>query len=514
MDYQSIISKMNQYIQQSADWLVLWLEEELSKLCDHWWNECVIDRLSDSQRNYIIEKGCKKLSELDLSVILRIIDNNWYDIRNSVHLPMSRRECIKEIQGVRNNWAHCSGILPGKDVIIHDIEVMIKFWRQMEAPQTNIASLEAFKENIENDNIADISHQENADNGVNIEKPVTHAEIKEKDTIYLTGDPKTKGMVFSIQNVGNTVKYEVFVNGEIKPFYAGQIALVEEKISYNWIDIDTFQSRLSAYEINNPSADNLYSLHSAKIDFVPYQFRPALKMIKADEPRILIADSVGVGKTIEAGLIIKELEARNELDNVVVICPKPLVSERKWEQEMKKFDEDFTPLTGDILRQIISDTNRDAEWPARFNKVIIPYSILDGRTYEGGKRTFVGLKDLDPAPHFGLVIVDEAHHIRNGSMEKEKAYAYKCTKYFCDHADAVVMLTATPLQTGNDDLFTLLNLLRPDVVIDKDSFYLMSKPNEFISKASHIVRGASDGWQQKAIEALREITIEYSRKVG
>ena len=507
MDYQSIISKMNQYIQQSADWLVLWLEEELSKLCDHWWNECVIDRLSDSQRNYIIEKGCKKLSELDLSVILRIVDNNWYDIRNSVHLPMSRRECIKEIQGVRNNWAHCSGILPGKDVIIHDIEVMIKFWRQMEAPQTNIASLEAFKENIENDNIADISHQENADNGVNIEKPVTHAEIKEKDTIYLTGDPKTKGMVFSIQNVGNTVKYEVFVNGEIKPFYAGQIALVEEKISYNWIDIDTFQSRLSAYEINNPSADNLYSLHSAKIDFVPYQFRPALKMIKADEPRILIADSVGVGKTIEAGLIIKELEARNELDNVVVICPKPLVSERKWEQEMKKFDEDFTPLTGDILRQIISDTNRDAEWPARFNKVIIPYSILDGRTYEGGKRTFVGLKDLDPAPHFGLVIVDEAHHIRNGSMEKEKAYAYKCTKYFCDHADAVVMLTATPLQTGNDDLFTLLNLLRPDVVIDKDSFYLMSKPNEFISKASHLVRGASDGWQQKAIEALREITI-------
>lgn len=402
MAEQSIISKMNQYIQQSADWLVLWLEEKLSKVCDDWWNECVIDRLSDSQRKNVIEKGGKKLSELDLPVILRFADNNW---------------------------VHCSGILPGKDVIIHDIEAMIKFWGLMETSQTNIASLETFKENVGNGNIADISHPENADNSVNIEKSTCHAEIKEKDTVYLTGDPKTKGMVFSIQNVGNTVKYEVFVNGEIKPFYAGQIALVEEKISYDWIDIDTFQSRLSAYEINNPSAENLYSLHSAKIDFVPYQFRPALKMIKADEPHILIADSVGVGKTIEAGLIIKELEARSELDNVVVICPKPLVSERKWEQEMKKFDEDFTPLTGDILRQIISDTNRDAEWPARFNKIIIPYSILDGRTYEGSKKTFVGLKDLDPAPHFGLVIVDEAHHIRNGSLEKEKAYAYKCTKY-------------------------------------------------------------------------------------
>ena len=359
MAEQSIISKMNQYIQQSADWLVLWLEEKLSKVCDDWWNECVIDRLSDSQRKNVIEKGGKKLSELDLPVILRIADNNW---------------------------VYCSGILPGKDVIIYDIEAMIKFWGLMETSQTNIASLETFKENVGNGNIADISHPENADNSDNIEKSTCHAEIKEKDTVYLTGDPKTKGMVFSIQNVGNTVKYEVFVNGEIKPFYVGQIALVEEKISYDWIDIDTFQSRLSTYEINNPSAENLYSLHSAKIDFVPYQFRPALKMIKADEPHILIADSVGVGKTIEAGLIIKELEARSELDNVVVICPKPLVSERKWEQEMKKFDEDFTPLTGDILRQIISDTNRDAEWPARFNKIIIPYSILDGRTYEGSKK--------------------------------------------------------------------------------------------------------------------------------
>ena len=87
------------------------------------------------------------------------------------------------------------------------------------------------------------------------------------------------------------------------------------------------RSYLTAYQINNPSSQNLYSLNSARIDFVPYQFRPALKMIHADEPRILIADSVGVGKTIEAGLIIKELEARSDLERVLVICPKPLVAE-------------------------------------------------------------------------------------------------------------------------------------------------------------------------------------------
>ena len=73
----------------------------------------------------------------------------------------------------------------------------------------------------------------------------------------------------------------------------------------------------------------MYSLNSARIDFVPYQVRPALKLIKSDEPRILIADSVGVGKTIEAGLIIKELQARTDLENILVICPKPLVADCK-----------------------------------------------------------------------------------------------------------------------------------------------------------------------------------------
>ena len=140
---------------------------------------------------------------------------------------------------------------------------------------------------------------------------------------------------------------------------------------------------MTAYQINNPSGQNLYSLNSARIDFVPYQFRPALKIIHADEPRILIADSVGVGKTIEAGLIIKELAARQELEKILIICLRPLVAERKWELEMKRFDEDFIPLDGATLRQAISDTDRDGEWPQRYHKAIIPYSILDGRAYSG-----------------------------------------------------------------------------------------------------------------------------------
>jgi superfamily II DNA or RNA helicase len=185
-----------------------------------------------------------------------------------------------------------------------------------------------------------------------------------------------------------------------------------------------------------------------------------------------------------------------------------LVAERKWENEMKRFDEEFIPVDGATMRQIVSDTNRDGEWPARYNKIIIPYSIMDRRLYHGDDQKKIksfGLFELDPDTHFDLVIVDEAHHIRNGGDDKEKAFAYKCTKYFCDRADAVVMLTATPLQTKNDDLFTLLNILRPDVVTDKKTFEMMARPNEYISRTIRLIRTARDGWEQAAIDELHRV---------
>ena len=207
------------------------------------------------------------------------------------------------------------------------------------------------------------------------------------------------------------------------------------------------KSALTAYQINNPGSSNLYSLNSARIDFVPYQFRPALKLIKSDNPRLLIADDVGVGKTIEAGLILKEMEARGSIDSVLIICPRSLISERKWELEMKRFDENFTPMNGSELLECIAETDRDGEWPERYKKTIIPYSLFGEDMLVGTdsksnkKRKVKGLLQLNPSPHFDLVIVDEAHNIRNSST-----WAYQGVEFFIRNADAVVFLTATPLQ--------------------------------------------------------------------
>ncbi len=90
-------------------------------------------------------------------------------------------------------------------------------------------------------------------------------------------------------------------------------------------------------------------------------------------------------------------------------------------------------------------------------------------------------------------------------MEKEKAFHYKCVQYFCKHADAVVMLTATPVQTSDHDLYTLLNVLRPDMIVSPETFAEMSAPNAAITACARVLRGQNDHWQEIALQALLAI---------
>ena len=98
---------------------------------------------------------------------------------------------------------------------------------------------------------------------------------------------------------------------------------------------------------------------------------------------------------------------------------------------------------------------------------------------------------------FDLVIVDEAHHIRNA-----ETYLHQAVRYFCDNAQAAVFLTATPVQLGSKDLFTLLNVLRPDLVIDRTSFEQMAAPNGFINAAVGHCRAAGERWWAEARACL------------
>lgn len=208
-------------------------------------------------------------------------------------------------------------------------------------------------------------------------------ELGLMDKVRLVSDPLAVGIICNVVPMGSITRYDVFINGETRIFYTGQIVPFVDAPHEAVISPDELRCFITAYLINKPSSESLYSMNSGRIDFIPYQFRPVLKLMKSDEPRILIADSVGVGKTIEAGLIIKELEAQRQIDSILIICPKPLVAEEKWNKEMERFDEHFVSVDKQSLLRIMDQNNRDSQWPIHSRKLVIPYSIMDEQLYEG-----------------------------------------------------------------------------------------------------------------------------------
>ena len=502
MDTSYIISKMNTFMFRLSQQIGGWLEKKLPRITDDWWRDLVFNNLSPLQRETVLRNDIHEIKGLDLAALLRVVDRNWFVLTSTFFINYRERANIRTMQGIRNTWAHITPNDISKDKVIDDVNVIIALMQAFDAGMRDTRDMETFIFDVEEDKDIHVTPSKE-----HVKEPLEKAELTEEKTVssaqpegiaigsivVLVSDPSVIGAVIGVS--GN--KYSVLINGKVQSFYKEQIQLQNAKEEHKYLSLPRVRSALTAYQIHNPGSSNLYSLNSARIDFVPYQFRPALRMIKAESPRILVADDVGVGKTIEAGLILKELEARSSLSSVLVICPRPLVAERKWQLEMKRFDEDFTQLDGRMLAECISETDRDGEWPERHSKTIIPYSLFGEDSVMGRgsrsrrKRKEIGLSELDPLPHFDLVIVDEAHNIRNANT-----WAYRAVELFCRNADAVVFLTATPLQNSNNDLYTLLNLLRPDVIIDKDTFKTMSEPNAYINNLLRIVRNQEEGWQE------------------
>ena len=232
---------------------------------------------------------------------------------------------------------------------------------------------------------------------------------------------------------------------------------------------DELSISLTVTKLTNPLTDTIYSYLSSKTVFRPYQFRPVLRMLESPRQRLLIADEVGLGKTIEAGLIWTELEARDpHLRRVLIVCPAALVP--KWRAEMlNRFDRDVrmvdTPALKDLLELLETGDDRK------------PFLGVVSIERLRASKLLADLSALHP--RFDLVIVDEAHYLRNvGTLSHEMG------QLLSDWADALVFLSATPLNLGTDDLFNLVHLLAEDEFSDRAIFDLQLEPNRVLNRVA------------------------------
>lgn len=511
MNIAEVVAKMNVYLLNAADVCRKWLEPRLKSLePNDWWSMIVLPSLSELQQQKVNERGISTLQGLDLQAVLTVARKNIYSFRNIEFYTdyYGMKDSIRAMFEVRNDWAHPTPEEVTLTMTKTDLSRYIDFMERFGGDRVEINEAKEFRASVEMPNYGNpIRIQEPspcpADRpAAAVAKPAPAAKVLANPfelgvIVKKKSDPSQIGPIVGIQGSGENTEYQVWIGNSRETLYADQILLADASPERCNVTIDELKILLTAQQLCSPTNDQLYSLNAARVDFVPYQFRPALKMIHAERPRILVADSVGVGKTIEAGLILRELQARNDdFESVLIICPKPLVAEHKWRSEMKRFDENFTELDGALLREAINECDKDGEWPVALRKTILPYSLMTKELLTGKGRQ-KGLLDLEEPVHFDLVIIDEAHHIRHSNTG-----AYRVARYFTDNADAVVMLTATPVQTDDDDLYTLLNTLRPDVILDKKTFKEMQEPNAEINAAARLIRHQAENWRSEAAEHL------------
>ncbi|HKO44856.1 MAG TPA: SNF2-related protein [Pyrinomonadaceae bacterium] len=232
--------------------------------------------------------------------------------------------------------------------------------------------------------------------------------------------------------------------------------------------IDHFIFTLTQHRLKNPPARIARSFATARTLFYPHQFKPLLKFLDSPRKRLLIADDVGLGKTIEAGYILRELAAYESVERVLVVVPARLAP--KWKRELEtRFQEHFEIVKG---RDIIRQTER-----IRMGREVEPFHWII--SYESIRPEEVRLAIVETEFPIDVLIADEAHRMRNPETLQHKVGNALCQI----SADTAVFLSATPVQNKLEDLWHLFRLLSEEEFAEWPVFEEQIKANRSLLQA-------------------------------
>lgn len=188
------------------------------------------------------------------------------------------------------------------------------------------------------------------------------------------------------------------------------------------------------------------------VDPRPYQLVPLLMALRLETVRLLIADDVGIGKTVEAGLIAREMLDRGEIKRLAVLCPPQLCDQ--WQQELKqKFNIEAVVIRSGTVGKLERNLPSQASHIFSYYPHIIV--SLDYAKSETRRASF-----LTHCPDF--VIVDEAHTATDKQAVKQQQ-RYQLVKEIADKRDRhLLLLTATPHSGISESFLSLLGLLKPE----------------------------------------------------
>lgn len=303
----------------------------------------------------------------------------------------------------------------------------------------------------------------------------------------VVGDPRNRENIryFKISFNDGSVDYvaednlELLMNVDVRDPYA---VLESGKFGR----AENLRRSLTHVQLSGKLANLVYSMGITNTDFFAHQYKPLLTLLESPADGLLIADEVGLGKTIEAGIIWTELRAREDLRRLLIVCPAML--REKWRDELKNRFGIESQITD--AKQLLDDLKNSSIYGPPKAWICSYQSLRPGKGWtpeskgvEKRKSIRHQLADLlddfsSEDPLIDLVIFDEAHYMRN-----ESSSANTLGHLLKEVSDYRVLLSATPINLASDDLFHLLKLYDPENFQYRSSFEEIIEANRPLIRA-------------------------------
>ncbi len=207
-----------------------------------------------------------------------------------------------------------------------------------------------------------------------------------------------------------------------------------------------------------PTDNKIHIGDKAAMDLMPYQLEPAQMALNKTRQRILIADTVGLGKTLEAGILMSELIARGKGKRILVVTVKSMMTQ--FQKEMwNRFTIPLVRLDSSRIQSV------RAKLPTNYN----PFFYYD--------KTIISVdtlkNDLDYRTHlenawWDIIVIDEAHNVaKRGDRSSQRS---KLASLLANRSDTLIMLTATPHDGKGQSVASLMNMLDPTAIADEQNY--------------------------------------------
>ena len=270
----------------------------------------------------------------------------------------------------------------------------------------------------------------------------------------------TGGQAFSVIGISELVRDKEFIfldeiEKSIEILDPADTNLVQDQSSSYQASLLFMESLLRK---TPPTDENLYVGHKAAMDFVPYQLDPAIQALKQPRQRILIADAVGLGKTIECGILLSELIRRGKGKRILVLAVKSMLTQ--FQKELwTRFTIPLTRLDSIGIQKIRAHIPTNHNPFYYYDKSIISIDTL---------KQDIEYRNYIENAYWDIIVIDEAHNVaQRGHGASMRA---KLAKLLSQKSDTLIMLSATPHDGKAKSFASLMNMLDPTAIANPEKY--------------------------------------------